>query len=61
MAKVEPKYQECLDCKHFSSNRVNRLCSKCGAGEFFEERHVVHEPSLDELMEIYSQMESENE
>lgn len=62
MAKYEPRFLECRDCKFY---RVARppfpLCLRCGAGEYFEEKNEDYTPSDNDLMEIYRKMDHEDE
>jgi hypothetical protein len=61
MAKVEPRFLECRDCKFYSKKRVYPRCLRCGAGEYFEERQEEYEPSDEDLMQIYRKMDRDDE
>lgn len=53
--RLETKFDECISCKHFVSNK----CKRCDAGEFFEIEDDDEEPSDDELMTMFGKMTDE--
>lgn len=51
----KPKFDDCRTCIYFLRTRVNPICKQCDAGEFYEERQVSREKTLDELMKMYEE------
>lgn len=50
---IRPKFSDCKDCRFFNRISENPVCRECGAGEFFDERIRISNPSKNELMDSY--------
>jgi hypothetical protein len=53
---LEPKFDDCLSCKHFVSSK----CRRCQVGEFFEPEDEVEEPTDDDLMTMFQGMSDDD-
>lgn len=59
--KINPRHPECLQCRKFDPERLNRHCLPCGAGEFFEEKVDDDSPDDQDLMGMYEGMMDNDE